>query len=67
MIRIQCLSGTYTVPWDLFEVKYVGLFQSDTGNVAMSLRTALGALIIQSRFQFYNRELWNRLRKILTS
>lgn len=45
------------IPWDLFEVKYAGLFPSDTGNVAKPLRMALGSLIIQTRFQFPDREL----------
>ena len=45
------------VPWELFEVKYAGLFPSGTGNVAKPLRMALGSLIIQSRFQYPDREL----------
>lgn len=45
------------IPWELFEVKYAGLFPSDTGNVAKPLRMALGSLIIQTRFQFSDREL----------
>ena len=45
------------IPWDLFEVKYANLFPGDTDNVAKPLRMALGALIIQSRFQFPDREL----------
>lgn len=45
------------IPWGLFEVKYAGLFPSDTGNVAKPLRMALGSLIIQTRFQFPDREL----------
>jgi len=45
------------VPWDVFEVKYAGLFPSDTGNVAKQLRMALGSLIIQNRYQFSDREL----------
>lgn len=45
------------IPWDLFEVKYAGLFPSDTGNVAKPLRMALGSLIIQNRFQYPDREL----------
>ncbi len=45
------------VPWDVFEVKYAGLFPSGTGNVAKPLRMALGSLIIQNRFQFPDREL----------
>ena len=45
------------IPWDLFEAKDADLFPSDTGNVATPLRMALGALIIQTRFQFPDREL----------
>lgn len=45
------------IPWDTFEVKYAELFPSDTGNVAKPLRMALGALIIQTRFQYSDREL----------
>ena len=45
------------IPWDEFEIKYAELFPSDTGNVAKPLRMALGALIIQTRFQFPDREL----------
>ena len=45
------------IPWDEFEIKYAELFPSDAGNVAKPLRMALGALIIQTRFQFSDREL----------
>lgn len=45
------------IPWDEFEIKYAGLFPSDTGNVAKPLRMALGALIIQTKFRFADREL----------
>ena len=45
------------IPWDEFEIKYAKLFPSDTGNVAKPLRMALGALIIQTKFQFADREL----------
>ena len=45
------------IPWDEFEIKYARLFPSDTGNVAKPLRMALGALIIQTKFQFSDREL----------
>lgn len=45
------------VPWDVFEIKYAQLFPSNTGNVAKPLRMALGALIIQTKFQFSDREL----------
>lgn len=44
------------IPWDEFEIKYAELFPSDTGNVAKPLRMALGALIIQTKFQFSDRE-----------
>ncbi len=44
------------IPWDEFEVKYARLFLSDTGNVAKPLCMALGALIIQTKFQFSDRE-----------
>lgn len=45
------------IPWDEFEIKYAGLFPSNTGNVAKPLRMALGALIIQTKFQYADREL----------
>ena len=45
------------IPWDMFEAKYAELFPSDTGNVAKPLRMALGALIIQTKFQYSDREL----------
>ena len=45
------------IPWDEFEVKYARLFPSDTGNVAKPFRMALGALNIQTKFQFSDREL----------
>ena len=45
------------IPWDTFEAKYAELFPSDTGNVAKPLRMALGALIIQNKFQYSDREL----------
>ncbi len=45
------------IPWDEFEIKYAQLFPSDTGNVAKPLRMALGSLIIQTKFQYADREL----------
>ena len=45
------------IPWDVFEKKYSRLFKGKTGNVAKPLRTALGALIIQTKFQYSDREL----------
>ena len=46
-----------SIPWDEFETKYAGLFPSGMGNVAKPLRMALGALIIQTKFQYSDREL----------
>ena len=45
------------IPWDEFEIKYAKLFPSDTSNVAKPLRMALGALIIQTKFPYADREL----------
>ena len=38
-------------------MKYAELFPSGTGNVAKPLRMALGSLIIQTKFQYSDREL----------
>ena len=46
-----------SIPWDEFETKYADLFLSLTGNVAKPLRMALGSLIIQTKFQYSDREL----------
>lgn len=45
------------IPWDVFEGEYAALFPSATGNVAKPLRLALGSLIIQTKYQFADREL----------
>ena len=45
------------IPWDVFETKYSRLFKAKTGNVAKPVRMALGALIIQTKFQYSDREL----------
>lgn len=45
------------IPWDEFELKYAKLIPSDTGNIAKLLRMALGALIIQTKFQYADCEL----------
>ena len=49
------------IPWDKFEIKYAEMFPSDIGNVAKPLRMALGALIIQTKFQYSDRELVEQL------
>lgn len=51
------------IPWDEFECKYADLFPGDTGNVAKPLRMALGALIIQKKFQYSDRELVDQIRE----
>lgn len=51
------------VPWDQFESKYAALFPSSTGNVAKPVRMALGALIIQKKFQFADRELVEQIQE----
>lgn len=50
-----------SIPWDVFEKKYASLFKSKTGNVAKPLRMALGSLIIQTKYQYSDRELIEQL------
>lgn len=50
-----------SIPWDVFEEKYASLFKSKTGNVAKPLRMALGSLIIQTKYQYSDRELVEQL------
>ena len=45
------------IPWDEIEKEYAFLFPSDRGNVAKSVRMALGSLIIQARCGYTDREL----------
>ncbi len=49
------------IPWDEFETKYAELFPSSVGNVAKPVQMALGALIIQTKFQFSDRELVDQI------
>lgn len=49
-----------SIPWDEFETKYAGLFPSGTGNVANPC-DGPGALIIQAKFQYSDRELVEQL------
>ena len=46
-----------SIPWDDLELMYADLFKSKTGNVAKPFRMALGALIIQKKNGFSDREL----------
>jgi IS5 family transposase len=39
------------IPWDEIEKRYAKLFANKKGNVAKTLRLALGALIIQTEYQ----------------
>ncbi len=51
------------IPWNVFEKRYAALFPSSTGNVAKPLRMALGALIIQTRYQFSDLELVEQIQE----
>jgi len=44
------------IPWDEIEEEYAFMFPSDRGNVAKPVRMALGALIIQVRCGYTDRE-----------
>lgn len=45
------------VPWDRYEAEYARYFKSHTGNVAKPFRMVLGALIIQKKYGYSDREL----------
>ena len=49
------------IPWELFEEKYSRLFKGKNGRVAKPLRLALGSLIIQTKYQYSDRELVDQL------
>lgn len=49
------------IPWEIFEKKYSRLFKGKNGRVAKPLRLALGSLIIQTRYQYSDRELVEQL------
>ena len=49
------------IPWEVFEKKYSRLFKGKNGRVAKPLRLALGALIIQTKYQYSDRELVEQL------
>lgn len=50
-----------SIPWELFERKYARFFKGKNGNVAKPLRLALGSLIIQTKYQYSDRELVEQL------
>lgn len=49
------------IPWEIFERKYSRLFKGKNGRVAKPLRLALGSLIIQTKYQYSDRELVEQL------
>ena len=46
-----------TIPWEEIEIRYAALFKNKKGNVAKPLRMALGALIIQTEYQYPDTEV----------
>jgi len=46
-----------TIPWEKIELRYAALFQNRKGNVAKPLRMALGALLIQTEYQYSDTEV----------
>ena len=50
-----------SIPWAQFERKYARLFKGKNGKVAKPLRLALGSLIIQTKYQYSDRELVEQL------
>jgi len=46
-----------TIPWEEIELRYAALFKNKKGNVAKPLRLALGALLIQTQYQFPDTEV----------
>ena len=50
-----------TIPWGVFEKKYSRLFKGKNGRVAKPLRLALDSLIIQTKYQYSDRELVEQL------
>ena len=49
------------IPWEIFEKKYSRLFKGKNGRVAKPLRLALGSLIIETKYQYSDRELVDQL------
>ena len=46
-----------SIPWNEIELRYAALFKNKKGNVAKPLRMALGALIIQTEYQYPDAEV----------
>lgn len=45
------------IPWDAIEEKYAELFPGKIGMSAKPLRMALGSLMIQKQYGYFDREL----------
>ena len=45
------------IPWEEIEHRYAALFKNRKGNVAKPLRLALGALLIQTQYQYSDEEV----------
>jgi len=45
------------IPWEEIELRYAALFKNRKGNVAKPLRMALGALLIQTQYQYSDEEV----------
>jgi len=46
-----------TIPWEEIELRYAALFKNRKGNVAKPLRMALGALLVQTEYQYSDTEV----------
>ncbi len=50
------------IPWDTIEKEYADLFPSECGMPAKPLRMALGALLIQKKYDYSDRELVEQIQ-----
>ncbi len=50
------IKKTAMIPWDAIEKEYADLFPSSCGMPAKPLRMALGALLIQKKYDYSDRE-----------
>ena len=46
-----------TIPWEEVELRYAELFKSNKGNVAKPLQMALGAVLVQTEYQYSDVEV----------
>jgi hypothetical protein len=51
------------IPWDEIKKYHAKLFKNKKGNVAKALRTALGALIIQTEYGFSDEETSSQIQE----